>query len=53
MPEKEKTEKAPQTLEERNRFLEKENDRLRAENAVLKKSIALKVTKARQQRKRK
>ena len=41
------------TLEERNRFLEKENDRLRAEVAVLKKSIALKVTKARQQRKRK
>ena len=53
MPEKEKTEKAPQTLKERNRFLEKENDRLRAEAAVLKKSIALKVTKAGQQRKRK
>lgn len=54
MPE---TEKKPvpenETPEEKIRRLEAENERFRAEIAVLKKSIALKVMKARQQKKRK
>lgn len=52
MPETEKD--VPElTDKETIRKLRAENDRLRAENAILKKSIALKVTKARQQKKRK
>lgn len=52
MPETEKNSPEPSDKETIRR-LRAENDRLRAEVAVLKKSIALKVTKARQQRKRK
>ncbi|MDD6239956.1 MAG: transposase [Eubacteriales bacterium] len=52
MPEAEKNSPEPSDKETIRR-LRAENDRLRAEVAVLKKSIALKVTKARQQRKRK
>lgn len=51
MPEKEKTDSA-ETAEQKVRRLEAENEQLRAEIAVLKKSIALKVMKARQQRNR-
>jgi hypothetical protein len=50
MPEKKKTDSA-ETAEQKVRRLEAENEQLRAEIAVLKKSIALKM-KARQQRKR-
>lgn len=51
MPEKKKTEPI-ETAEQKSKRLEAENEQLRAENAILKKSIALKVMKARQQRNR-
>ena len=51
MPEKKKTEPA-ETAEQKIKRLEAENERLRAEIAVVKKSIALKVMKAKQQRNR-
>ena len=51
MPEKKKTDSA-ETAEQKAMRLEAENEQLRAEIAVLKKSIALKVMKARQQRNR-
>ena len=49
--EKKKTDSA-ETAEQKAMRLEAENEQLRAEIAVLKKSIALKVMKARQQRNR-
>ena len=52
MPEKKETDSA-ETAEQKIKRLEAENERLRAEIAVVKKSIALKVMKARQQKKRK
>ena len=51
MPEKKKPDSA-ETAEQKAMRLEAENEQLRAEIAVLKKSIALKVMKARQQRNR-
>ena len=48
MPEKKKTDPA-ETAEQKIKRLEAENERLRAEIAVVKKSIALKVMKAKQQ----
>lgn len=51
MPEKKNTNPA-ETAEQKSKRLEAENEQLRAENAILKKSIALKVMKARQQRNR-
>ena len=51
MPEKKKTD-STETAEQKAKRLEAENEQLRAEIAVLKKSIALKVMKARQQRNR-
>ena len=51
MPEKKKTDPA-ETAEQKIKRLEAENERLRAEIAVVKKSIALKVMKAKQQRNR-
>ena len=51
MPEKKKTEPA-ETAEQKIKRLEAENEQLRAEIAVVKKSIALKVMKAKQQRNR-
>lgn len=51
MPEKKNTEPI-ETAEQKSKRLEAENEQLRAENAILKKSIALKVMKARQQRNR-
>ena len=48
---KKKTDSA-ETAEQKAMRLEAENEQLRAEIAVLKKSIALKVMKARQQRNR-
>ena len=51
MPETKKTD-STETAEQKARRLEAENEQLRAEIAVLKKSIALKVMKARQQRNR-
>lgn len=51
MPEKKKTD-STETAEQKAKRLEAENEQLRAEIAVLKKSIALKVMKAKQQRNR-
>lgn len=51
MPEKKETDSA-ETAEQKIKRLEAENERLRAEIAVVKKSIALKVMKAKQQRNR-
>lgn len=51
MPEKNKADSA-ETAEQKSKRLEAENERLRAEIAVLKKSIALKVMKARRQKNR-
>ena len=51
MPEKKETD-STETAEQKVKRLEAENEQLRAEIAVLKKSIALKVMKARQQRNR-
>ena len=50
---KEKDTNSNETKEEKIIRLEKENEQLKTEVAVLKKSIALKVMKARQQKKRK
>ena len=49
---KEKDTNSNETKEEKIIRLEKENEQLKTEVAVLKKSIALKVMKARQQRNR-
>ena len=51
MPEKKKPD-STETAEQKIKRQEAEIERLRAEIAVLKKSIALKVMKARQQRNR-
>ena len=52
MPEIEKT-RNTDTAESKIKQLEAENEQLKAENAVLKKSVTLKVMKARQQKRRK
>ena len=52
MPETEKRENTD-TAENEIEQLKSENEQLKAENAVLKKSVTLKVMKARQQKRRK